>query len=112
MKRQTGSPRLYLASAVTEKTLVANSERRLHSVVAALEKCRAALAGGSNRETAQLVSMAILQIRMKLNRVADWELKALCDAMKPDDEVVERSHRPKSPKGTRRPSAALLKLVE
>jgi hypothetical protein len=112
MKRRTGSSRLYLASAVTEKTLVANSEERLRSIVAALEECRAALVGSSNQETAQLVSLAILQLRMKLNRVADSELKALCDAMTPDDEPAEGSHTPKSPQGTRRRPAALLKLVK
>jgi hypothetical protein len=112
MKRQTGSPLVYLASAVTEKTLVANSEQRLHSVVAALEECRATLTGSSNQETVQLVSLAILQLRMKLNRVADSELKALCDAMTPDDEPAEGSHTPKSPHGTRRRPAALLKLVK
>jgi hypothetical protein len=112
MKRQTGSSRIYLASAVTEKKLVANSEERLQSIVAALEECRAALGGSSNRETAQLVSLAILQLRMKLNRVGDSELKALCDAMTPDDEPSEGSDHPKSPQGTRRRPAALLKLVK
>jgi hypothetical protein len=112
MKRQTGSPRLYLASALTEKTLVANSEQRLHAIATALEECRAALTGASNQETAQLVSLAILQLRMKLNRVADSELKALCDAMTPDDEPAKESHTPKSSQGPRRRPAALLKLVE
>jgi hypothetical protein len=112
MKRQTGSRRLYLASALTQKKLVANSEQRLHAIVAALEECRAALTGASNQETAQLVSLAILQLRMKLNSVADSELKALCDAMTPDDEPAEDSHTPKSPQGARRRPAALLKLVK
>jgi hypothetical protein len=111
MKRQTGTPRIYLASSVTDKTLVANSEERLQSIVTTLEECRAALVGSSNRETAQLVSVAILQLRMKLNRVADSELKALCDAMTPDDEPAEGSHTPKSPQGPRRRPAAL-KLVK
>jgi hypothetical protein len=113
MKRQTGSsPPLYLASAVTEKTLMANSEERLHSIAAKLDECRAALTGSNNGETAQLVSLAILQLRMKLNRVGDSELKALCDAMTPDDGPAEGSHTPKSPQGTRRRPAALLKLVK
>src|SRR4030088_324374 len=64
-KRPTGSNRLYLASSVTEKTLVANSEERLHSILATLEECRAALVVSANRETAQLVSVAILELRMK-----------------------------------------------
>jgi hypothetical protein len=34
-----------------------------------------------DRDTAQLVSFAILELRIKLNRIEDSELKALCDAM-------------------------------
>ena len=85
LKQTIGSNRLYLASSVTEKTLVANSEERLHLILATLEQCRAGLIDSANRETAQLVSVAILELRMKLNRIADSELKALCDAMVPDD---------------------------
>src|SRR5216684_5280316 len=103
MKRKTGSPRLYLASSVTEKTLVANSEARLHSVLATLEECRDALIHGSDRETALLVSVAILELRMKLNRITDSELKALCDAMVPDTAPPQRSHNPKSAQERQRP---------
>ena len=85
---------------------MANSEERLHSILAALEECRAALIDCANRETAQLVAVAILELRMKLHRVADSELKALCDAMLPDD--AEGSQDPKAPP-RRRP---LLKLVK
>jgi hypothetical protein len=100
--------RLYLASSVSEKTLVANSEERLHAVLATLEECRRALAG-TDGETVQLLSVAILQLRMKLNRITDSELKALCDAMLPDDGP-ERSEDPASSLGQRR--RALLKLVK
>jgi hypothetical protein len=82
----------------------------LHSVLATLEECRAALVASSDRDTALLVSVAILELRMKLNRVADSELKALCDAMVPDEAAVERSEMPKSPQGPRR--RPLLKLVK
>jgi len=85
---------------------VANSEQRLHSVLATLEECRAALAASTNREAAQLVSVAILQLRMQINRIEDSELKALCDAMSPDDGPPERSQ------GQRRRSSAMLKLVK
>jgi hypothetical protein len=91
-----------------EKTLVTNSEERLQVILATLEQCRAGLIDSSNRETAQLVSVAILELRMKLNRITDEELKALCDAMVPDDAVVERLQYPKAPP-RRRP---LLKLVK
>jgi hypothetical protein len=56
-----------------------------------------------------LLSVAILQLRMKLNQVADSELKALCDAMVPDDGTAEGSEDPKSQDQRRR---ALLKLVK
>ena len=109
MKRRTESPRLYLASSITEKTLVANLEERLHSTLATLEGCRTVLIDSADPETAQLVSVAILQLRMKLNQVADSELKALCDAMVPDDGTAEGSQDPKSQDQRRR---ALLKLVK
>jgi hypothetical protein len=83
---------------------VASSEQGLHSVLATLEQCRATLAASANRETAQLVSVAILQLRMKINRIADSELKALCDAMILDDGS--------SPQGQRQRSAPVLKLVK
>jgi hypothetical protein len=110
MNVQTGSPRLYLASSGTEQTLVANSEARLQSILAALEECRAALIDSSDRETAQLVSVAILELRMKLHRIEDSDLKALCDAMLPDEAPADRSQQAK-PQHTQR-RRPLLKLVK
>jgi hypothetical protein len=81
----------------------------MRSVLATLEQCRAALLD-SDRQTALLVSVAILELRMNLNRIADSELKALCDAMAPDDAPAQGSHQPKSPQGSRR--LAPLKLVK
>ncbi len=89
---------------------MANSEERLHSVLATLEGCRAVLVDSRDRETALLLSVAILELRMKLNRIADSELKALCDAMLPDDAPAERSRDSKSSQGQRR--RPLLKLVK
>jgi hypothetical protein len=109
MKRPNGSTPLYLASSLSDKTLVANSEERLQAVLATLEQCRTALAGGANRETVQLLSIAILQLRMKINQISDFELKALCDAMTVDDGPG-RSEDPASPQSQRR--RALLKLVK
>ena len=110
MKRPIGSPQLYLASSATEKTPVADSSKPLHSIVAALERCRAILAGSGNSGTAQLVSLAILELQMKLNGIAEAELKALCDAMTPQEEWAEDARSPpKSPQGQRR--RASLKLV-
>jgi hypothetical protein len=109
MKRPNGLTGLYLASSLSDKTLVANSEERLQAVLATLEECRTALAGGANRETMQILSIAILQLRMKLNQISDFELKALCDAMVPDDGF-EQSEDSASLLGQRR--RALLKLVK
>ena len=88
---------------------MANSEEGLRSVLATLEECRAVL-DGSDRETALLVSVAILELRMKLHRITDSELKALCDAILSHEAPAERSQQPKSLQGQRlRP---LLKLVK
>jgi len=89
---------------------VANSEERLNSILATLEECRAALIDSSDRQTALLVSVAILELRMKLNRIADSELKALCDAMLPDEAPAERLQQVKSPQAQRR--RPLLRLVK
>src|SRR5271168_1884286 len=99
MKGPTGSPGFYLASSVTEKTLVANSEERLNSILVTLEECQAALVASGNRETAQLVSVAILELRIKLNRIADSELKELCDSMLQAEASTEQPRDPKSPQG-------------
>src|ERR1700689_4500208 len=99
MKKPTGSPRFYLASSVTEKTLVANSDERAQSILTALEQCQTALVASGNRETAQLVSVAILELRIKLNRIADSELKALCDAMVRDVTSAEQPRERKLSQG-------------
>ncbi|MGZ5871271.1 MAG: hypothetical protein ACXWKP_04065 [Bradyrhizobium sp.] len=84
-----------------------NLEERLHGVLATLEECQAALFLGGDRDTAQLVAVAILELRIKLNRIKDSELKALCDAMLQDVEANERPH-----EGPRGRSPVLLKLVK
>ena len=108
LKPPIGSNKPFLASSVTEKTLVANSEERLHAVLATLEECRTALVASANRDTAQLLSVAILALRM--NRVADTELKALCDALSPGDARAVSQQDPKSPYGERR--RPFLKVVK
>jgi hypothetical protein len=40
----------------------------------------------SSLETARLLSLAILELRMELHKVTDTELKALCDLMVPEDD--------------------------
>ena len=94
------------------KTLVANSEERLHSVLATLEGCRSNLVDSADLETAQFVSVAILQLRLKLNQISAPELNALCDAMLPDDEPAERPRDSRSPQRHSRHPSAVLKLVK
>jgi hypothetical protein len=109
MKQPTGLPPLYLASSVTEKTLVANSEERLQEILANLEQCRAALAKNGRPETAKLVSLAVLDLRIDLTHTSEAELKDLSDAMALEG-LAARSNDPNSPGGPRR--CAMLTLVK
>jgi hypothetical protein len=81
MKRVIGSPQLYLASSAPEKKPASDSDKRLQSIIASLEEFQIYLAGSANRDAAQLLAMAVLQLRMRLHQIADSELKALCDAL-------------------------------
>jgi len=112
MKRRTGPPPIYLASSGTENMPAAHSEERLLSLLATLEECRAFLADKASPETGKLLSLAILELRMELNQVADLELKALCDVLTPVAGPLDTSHHPKSPQGQRRGALAVLKLVK
>ena len=89
---------------------MANSEERLQSILATLEQCRAALVKNARPETAKLVSLAILDLRIDLSKIPDSDLKALCDAMTPPERPAERSNDPNSPRGPRK--RAVLKLVK
>jgi hypothetical protein len=87
---------------------VFDSDERLLPVLATLEECRAGLASNGNPETAHLVAVAILDLRMRLNRITDAELKALCDEMTPPDMARDETGELKPPQ-RRRP---LLRLVK
>jgi hypothetical protein len=76
---------------------VANSDEELLSVLASLEESRAALRACGKDDTAQLVAVAILDLRMKLGRVADSELKALCDEIMLADERARESRARRQP---------------
>jgi hypothetical protein len=74
---------------------VANSDEQLLTVLETLEECRAALLDIGKNDTAHMVSVAILDLRMKLNRIADSELKALCEEiMLPESEDRSRRRPP------------------
>lgn len=87
MKRRTGPPPIYLASSGPENMPSAPSQERLLSLLATLEECRAFLMDKANPETARLLSLAILELRMELHQVSDSELKALCDRMVTDEQA-------------------------
>lgn len=89
-----------------------NSEERLHEVLATLEECQAALVLCGDRDAAQLVSVAILELRIKLNRIEDSELKALCDAVLRNVEASERPPEPQPHEGQRPRAPVQLKLVK
>jgi hypothetical protein len=88
---------------------VANSDEQMLAILATLEQCRLALLTAGNRDTAQLISVAILELRMKLNRIDNDDLKALCDEML-HDENPERLREAKVQPGQRR--QPLLRLVK
>jgi hypothetical protein len=69
------------------------SDERLASILEMLEQCRAGLAASGHRDSAGLVSMAILDIRTRVHRIGDAELQALCDEM-----LAEASPRLRDPK--------------
>jgi hypothetical protein len=96
-----------------ETNPVFNSDEQLLAVLAMLEKCRSALAEGGNRETAHLVSVAALDLKMKLNRVSEDELKLLCDAIMTKgfaEETAQAASR--EMKSSAVPAQRLLRLVK
>ena len=87
-------------------------EENLRAVLATLEECQASLILNGDRDTAQLVSVAILELRIKLNRIEDAELKALCDAMVREKEAAAKPVSPKPQEGLRPRGPVSLKLVK
>jgi len=88
---------------------VANSDDQMLAVLATLEQCRAALLTAGNKETAQLISVAVLELRMKLNHIDDDDLKNLCDEMLHADDPERLRDAKLQPGQRRRP---LLRLVK
>jgi hypothetical protein len=91
---------------------VAYFEENLRAVLATLEECQASLIMNGDRDTAQLVSVAILALRIKVNRIEDSELKALCDAMLREIEGAAKQASPKPQEGPRPRPPVALKLVK
>ena len=84
----------------------------MQDVLATLEECQAALVRNGDRDTAQLVSVAILELRIKLNRIEDSELKALCDAMLREIDTASRPVPPKPQESPQQRPPVSLKLVK
>ena len=87
--------------------LVSDSEAHLRSIIAALEENRAALVESANLEAAQILAVAILQLRMQLHGIDGSELKAFCQAVELHE--AERARKtgdfaPKDRSSTRRAS--------
>ena len=107
----SGPPLVYVASSVAEEALAENSRERLRSTLRTLELCQASLANDAEHDTADLLSLAILQLRMKLKGVTDSELKLLCDAQA-TEEAGQAARRRKTPRARRRRGRPVLRLVK
>ena len=92
--------------------MVAISDEKLWGVLATLDECKAALVLNGDKDTAQLVAVAILELRIKLNRIEDSELKAFCDAILHGTERTERQHQSNPQEGPRGRPPVSLKLVK
>src|SRR5262249_5462136 len=66
---------------ITERSPVSHSDEQLQSVLETLEGCRKVLNEMNSRESAELLSIVILDVRMKLKGIDSADLKALCDEM-------------------------------
>jgi hypothetical protein len=84
---------------------VPNSDEQLLAVLAMLEECRSALTAIGNRDSARLVSVAALDVRMKLNRIGDAELKLLCEAMMAKEDAEDAPHEATSSSSVKSSSA-------
>jgi hypothetical protein len=87
-----------------ERAPVVSSDEQLLSILDSLRRCETRLRECGCDDTAHLVSVAVLELQMRIKGISDADLKALCDAMLPASDV---SVAPAS--GRRRP---LLRLVK
>ena len=91
MKPGNESPTLYLASSGAGRSPLSDVSARLRIVMSRLEDCQTTLVDVGELGTAQLVAMAMLQLRMRMHNVSDAELRALCDALAPDEPARDSS---------------------
>jgi hypothetical protein len=71
----------FAQAELTERTPVSHSDEQLQSVLETLEECRRVLSESHGRETVELLSIVILDLRMRLKGIDNAELRALCDEM-------------------------------
>src|SRR3954453_14879541 len=81
MTARLGKGTLPVINSNNRLRLVSDSEAQLRSIIATLEENRAALVESSNLEAAQILAVAILQLRMRLHGIDGSELKAFCQAV-------------------------------
>jgi hypothetical protein len=84
----------------------------MHEVLVTLEECQKTLALGGDRGTAQLVAVAILELRIKLNRIQESEFRLLCDAMLQEAQASHLAYQPRPEEGPPARGPVSLKLVK
>lgn len=88
---------------------MSHSDEQLQSVLETLEECRKVLNEINSRESAELLSIAILDVRMKLKGIDSADLKALCDEMLRN---AEGDPQPPSKQTQDQPRRPLLRVVK
>lgn len=66
-------------------------------MIATLDRCRADLTDGSDRETTYILDILVLQLRTRMHRIGEIELKDFCAALEP--EVQARPDMPRTLRG-------------
>jgi hypothetical protein len=95
----------------TERAPVVNSDEQLLSILDSLRRCEARLRECGCDDTAHLVSVAILELQMRIHGISDADLRALCDQMLPESDVsAHEAREAKSSSASRR--RPLLRLVK
>ena len=85
------------ANSAIRTAWMAHPDQRLRAALASLEQCRAVLVASGSNGTAQLVSMAILELRMKLHRITEAEWKVFCEAIAGERRSSPAPHEPGPP---------------
>ena len=86
------------------------SDEQLQSVLETLEECRRVLNENHGRETAELLSIVILDLRMRVKGIDNAEPQALCDEMLRGAASGEPSSRSKQTQD--QPRRPLLRVVK